>query len=515
MRPAMTTVRWVVALALGLGAATPRAAAQAGTITDGAAWLWYPEDHWTSPEGHASLVGVDPNGGVLFGSSWWYRTTVGDTREHRFPPPDSVTYDGGLLHAHWNNVGDLFAADEYTWVFDHEGPSGAFFSELIVDPFANLSAMLFHYVDVAAGGDFGGDSGVALGPRFMKFSDGPGVLRYRASSQAVASEVKPYVGAGSALLDKLDDGDVDQLDDTGLPSGPADPTAAYQFHVLLDVGERARLWVSLSSNLPGDGQKGEFRRPGAGFSELHFQGSGTNANTDRGWLMRRTARYEERSLGLPANVRYAGADDFYGEYESRRLLHNQTTGQLIIDAATPVTGAPPLPLEWQVAATGDLDGDGKADVLWRNTNTQKLLVWLLDGDAKVGERVPSPDQAVHAQWEVVGLADFDDDGQRDFLWYNQTTGKLVIWYMDANQVRITGGFTNPASVGNKNWKALAVADFGRGPGGLWATPDIVWQNDTSGKLVVWHMNWGGVRASGTFTTPDSPGELIWEVYGPR
>ena len=62
---------------------------------------------------------------------------------------------------------------------------------------------------------------------------------------------------------------------------------------------------------------------------------------------------------------------------------------------------------------------------------------------------------------------------------------------------------------------MASADYGRGPGGTWRKPDLLWRNATSGKLVVWHMDWGGVRASGVFTSPSSAGDLAWEVFGPR
>jgi hypothetical protein len=86
--------------------------------------------------------------------------------------------------------------------------------------------------------------------------------------------------------------------------------------------------------------------------------------------------------------------------------------------------------------------------------------------------------------------------------------------MDGALQRITGAFTTPASVGASNWRAVAVGDFGKGAGGVWNTPDIVWQNDTSSRLVVWHMNSAGVRTSGLFTTPDMLGGAE-KVAGPR
>ena len=30
---------------------------------------------------------------------------------------------------------------------------------------------------------------------------------------------------------------------------------------------------------------------------------------------------------------------------------------------------------WQVAAVGDFDGDGRADLFWRNTSTGRNVIW--------------------------------------------------------------------------------------------------------------------------------------------
>jgi len=184
-----------------------------------------------------------------------------------------------------------------------------------------------------------------------------------------------------------------------------------------------------------------------------------------------------------------------------------------------LVGATPPALDWVVAATGDFNADGKADILWRNTTSQKLVVWFMNGATRIGSQAPNPDQAVNANWNAAGTGDFNADGFRDILWYNQTTGKLVIWYMNGALVRITGGFTDPPSVGNNNWKVVALGDYGKGPAGgalppSWDATDIVWQNDSSYKLVIWYMDKQGRRTSGVFTTPELFG--LWQtVVGPR
>jgi len=37
---------------------------------------------------------------------------------------------------------------------------------------------------------------------------------------------------------------------------------------------------------------------------------------------------------------------------------------------------------WQIAGAGDLDGDGRADLIWRNNSSSELVEWLMNGDIK-------------------------------------------------------------------------------------------------------------------------------------
>ncbi len=83
-------------------------------------------------------------------------------------------------------------------------------------------------------------------------------------------------------------------------------------------------------------------------------------------------------------------------------------------------------------------------------------------------------------------------------------------------VRTSGAFTTPALGGRRAGAWSPSADYGKGaPSALLAPPTCCGATPSSGKLVVWHMDWGGVRASGVFTSPDSAGDLVWQVFGPR
>lgn len=222
--------------------------------------------------------------------------------------------------------------------------------------------------------------------------------------------------------------------------------------------------------------------------------------------------------------RLAASDDFNGDQRTDLVYQNTVTGAVefwLMKSGTarwgaPVALTPGFSADWAVVASADFNADGKADLLWRNRLNQKLRVWTLNGTAKLGEITPSPDAAIDGNWQVVAAFDADRNGATDLLWFNTSSGNIVFWYMNAAVVRTAGGFTTPASAGDNNWKVVASGDYGVGPSGQAGTNDIVWRNDTSGRLVVWYMNTSGVRTSGTFTVPDAPGiPLAMTVVAPR
>jgi Ca2+-binding RTX toxin-like protein len=85
-----------------------------------------------------------------------------------------------------------------------------------------------------------------------------------------------------------------------------------------------------------------------------------------------------------------------------------------------------VPASWTLLdGHGDYNGDGKSDLLWRNTDGT-LATWQMDGATFAGHSFG----VVPTSWTVLdGHDDYNGDGKSDLLWRN-TDGTLATWQMD-------------------------------------------------------------------------------------
>jgi hypothetical protein len=136
--------------------------------------------------------------------------------------------------------------------------------------------------------------------------------------------------------------------------------------------------------------------------------------------------------------------------------------------------------------SGDVNGDGRMDVLWRQTSTGIVFGWLMNGPtpieaAPVGNATP-----VTSQWIVGAIGDLNADGRADVIWRNTSTGVVNAWLMN-NLYRTTGGLTSAIPLA---WTMRAATDIS-GDG----KADIIWTNGTTGQVNAWLMN-GLTKVSG-------------------
>jgi hypothetical protein len=87
-----------------------------------------------------------------------------------------------------------------------------------------------------------------------------------------------------------------------------------------------------------------------------------------------------------------------------------------------------LPTSWTIVGTGDFDGDGKTDILWRNSDGTVGL-WLMNGTQVVST---TSFGIVPASWSIFETGDFNGDGKSDILWRN-SDGTVGMWLMNGTQ----------------------------------------------------------------------------------
>ena len=83
--------------------------------------------------------------------------------------------------------------------------------------------------------------------------------------------------------------------------------------------------------------------------------------------------------------------------------------------------------DWQIAGVGDVNGDGKADLVWRNTSGGEVVIWLMDGATIASSGYLG---GVSLAWEIAGTGDVNGDGKADLIWRNSLTGTVAVWLMN-------------------------------------------------------------------------------------
>jgi hypothetical protein len=176
----------------------------------------------------------------------------------------------------------------------------------------------------------------------------------------------------------------------------------------------------------------------------------------------------------------------------------------------------PISEDWQVQFTGDFNGDGKADVLWRNFGTGadagKLYIWIMDGP-NVAAGTGYTNSQADLGWRVDGVGDLNGDGNNDIVWRKTGAGvdkgAVYLWTMSGTSIT-NARYLDPIS---EDWQVVDLGDF-NGDG----KSDVLWRNTNptstdAGRLYIWLMDGPNV-VSGTGYTA-SQADLGWRVESPR
>jgi FG-GAP-like repeat len=158
--------------------------------------------------------------------------------------------------------------------------------------------------------------------------------------------------------------------------------------------------------------------------------------------------------------------------------------------------------DWHVEGTGDFNGDGNSDVLWRQDGSGQTYIWEMNGLQIQGEGGVAH-AAVTNDWHVEGVGDFNGDGRSDVLWRQDGSGQMYIWEMNGQQVQKEGGVAHAPVT--SDWHVESVNDFNGD-----SRSDVLWRQDGSGQLYVWEMKDLQVIAEGAVVHAPVPSD--WHVF---
>ncbi|HEV7425400.1 MAG TPA: FG-GAP-like repeat-containing protein [Thermoanaerobaculia bacterium] len=154
---------------------------------------------------------------------------------------------------------------------------------------------------------------------------------------------------------------------------------------------------------------------------------------------------------------------------------------------------------WILAATGDFNGDGRSDLLWRNTSTGDTHIWLMNGTTISGGGFVANLPPV---WIVAGTGDFNGDGKADIIWRNTSTGDTHVWLMNGNAIAGGGFLVNLSAA---RWSIASTGDY-NGDG----KTDIIWRDNVTGDVHLWLLNANTIIGGGFLTNLPVAG---WSIAG--
>lgn len=106
--------------------------------------------------------------------------------------------------------------------------------------------------------------------------------------------------------------------------------------------------------------------------------------------------------------------------------------------------------DWHIAGTGDFNGDGRVDILWQNDDGT-VRDWLGQSNGGFVGNTANLNTQVPANWHIVGTGDFNGDGRTDVLW-RADDGTVHDWLGQSN-----GAFAGTRPTSTSPWPTAGTS----------------------------------------------------------
>ncbi len=283
---------------------------------------------------------------------------------------------------------------------------------------------------------------------------------------------------------------------------------------------------------------------GQGFAQILLRGSAAASSTEasdklitKSTVVSQLGRYniatQQFSFTAIADVgtekSLLGAGDMAG-IERTQLITRNANDEVFAEFAMSQTQLRRARAEWSLEAVSDLNGDGKADMVWRylkpGTNDSGVIfAWYMNDTPTLNVADVKHRGGAPLSWSLIGATDMDGDGKGDLIWLSPTndlrsltskanrtwvneqlgqlpsgysiiklgdinadskgdilfkdaTGRVKVWLMNGATIALVADLPNVEAT----TQFYAAGDFD-GDG----TMDIVWKR-ADGTLTLWLMN---------------------------
>lgn len=216
---------------------------------------------------------------------------------------------------------------------------------------------------------------------------------------------------------------------------------------------------------------------------------------------------------LSSSWRLSGVGDVSGDGYQDIVWHNQSSGKVAYwfvgedgtRTASGLVSDQTLSSSWRLGATGDVNGDDVMDLFWHNQSSGKVAFWTLAADGTLDSQGTVSGQPLANSWLLAGSGLIDGDTIPDLVWHNQSTGKVANWLLSADGT-LRSQFMASTQTLNSSWRLGVIEDLD-GDGDV----DFVWHNQSSGKVAYWLLNSGTMESQGLVS--DQTLTSAWSLSG--